>query len=103
MPGPDPRPRRVKGDEALDWGLVNKVVPPGQLLDEAKSWGRDAAALSPGAIRFLKAAFNAESAHIAGQGRLAFTGLEVFGKTPEAKEGRTAFAEKRTPDFSKYR
>ncbi len=95
--------RQYDAQQALDWGLVNKVVPPEQLLDEAKSWGRDAAALSPGAIRFLKAAFNAESAHIAGQGRLAFTGLEVFGKTPEAVEGRTAFAEKRTPDFSKYR
>jgi naphthoate synthase len=47
--------------------------------------------------------FNADSAQVAGQQRLAFEALEVFGKSEEANEGRTAFSEKRPPDFSPYR
>jgi naphthoate synthase len=82
---------------------VNKVVPKERLMNEARAWAAEAAALSPGALRFLKTSFNADSAQIAGQGRLAFEALEVFGKTAEAKEGRTAFAEKRPPNFRKPR
>jgi naphthoate synthase len=95
--------RQYDAQQALEWGLVNRVVPGESLMDEARAWAREAAALSPGALRFLKASFNADSAHIGGQGRLAFTGLESFGKSAEADEGRRAFVEKRTPDFSKYR
>jgi naphthoate synthase len=95
--------RQYDAQQALAWGLVNKVVPAERLLDEAREWGREAAALSPTALRFLKASFNAESAHVYGQGKLAFEGLDTFGKSAEAVEGRTAFAEKRQPDFSKYR
>jgi naphthoate synthase len=95
--------RQYDAQQALAWGLVNKVVPAERLLDEAREWGREAAALSPTALRFLKASFNAESAHVYGQGKLAFEGLETFSKSAEAVEGRTAFAEKRKPDFSKYR
>ncbi len=95
--------RQYDAAQALDWGLVNKVVPADRLLDEAKAWARDAAALSPTALRFLKASFNVDSAMHYGMGRLAFAGLEVFGKSGEASEGRTAFAEKRPPDFAKYR
>ena len=60
-------------------------------------------ALSPTALRFLKMSFNADSAQISGQQRLAFTGLEAFGKSEEAREGREAFAEKRSPDFNRFR
>ncbi len=95
--------RQYDAEQALAWGLVNKVVPRERLLDEARAWGRDAAALSPTALKFLKASFNVDSAMHHGLGRLAFAGLEVFGKHPEAVEGRSAFAEKRPPDFSKFR
>jgi naphthoate synthase len=95
--------RQYDAPQALEWGLVNKVVPPAQLLDEALAWGREAAALSPTALAFLKASFNADSAHIGGQGRIAFTGLESFGKSAEAEEGRRAFVEKRPADFSRFR
>jgi naphthoate synthase len=95
--------RQYDASQAERWGLVNKIVPGDQLLAEAKSWAQDAAALSPTALRFLKASFNIESMQAYGQGKLAFAGLEVFGKTAEAKEGREAFAEKRTPEFSKFR
>jgi naphthoate synthase len=95
--------RQYDAQQALAWGLVNKVVAADRLLDEARDWAREAAALSPTALAFLKASFNADSAHVGGQGRLAFTGLESFGKSEEAAEGRRAFAEKRAPDFSKFR
>ncbi len=95
--------RQYDATTAERWGLVNKVVPPEQLMDEARAWAREAAALSPTALGFLKAAFNAETAHVFGQGKLAFAGLEAFAKTEEAHEGHQAFAEKRPPDFSRFR
>jgi len=95
--------RQYDAQQALDWGLVNKVVPGERLLDEARAWGREVTALSPTALRFVKASFNADSAQSYGQGKLAFAGLDSFGKSEEAAEGRRAFAEKRAPDFSKYR
>jgi dihydroxynaphthoic acid synthetase len=95
--------RQYDAQQALAWGLVNKVVPGAELQGEARAWAREAAALSPSALRFLKASFNADTAHVGGQARLAFTGLEAFGKSAEAEEGRRAFAEKRPPDFSRFR
>ena len=95
--------RQYDAETALAWGLVNKIVPSERLLEEAKAWGRDTAALSPTAIRFLKAAFNADSDHIAGQGKLAFAGLDAFAPSAESEEGHRAFAEKRVPDFSRFR
>ena len=95
--------RQYDAETAERWGLVNKIVPGERLLEEAKSWGREVAALSPTAIRFLKSSFNADSDQIFGQGKLAFAGLDAFARTAEAEEGHSAFAEKRDPDFSKYR
>ena len=95
--------RQYDAETAERWGLVNKIVPAEQLLEEARSWGREVAALSPTAIRFLKTSFNADSDQIFGQGKLAFAGLDAFAHSEEAEEGHRAFAEKRDPDFSKYR
>jgi len=95
--------RQYDAETAERWGLVNKIVPGERLLEEAKSWGREVAALSPTAIRFLKTSFNADSDQIFGQGKLAFAGLDAVAKTEEAEEGHRAFTEKRDPDFSKYR
>jgi naphthoate synthase len=72
-------------------------------MDEARAWAAEVTALSPTTLRFLKMSFNADSAQVAGQQRLAFEALELLGKTAEAEEGRTAFTEKRPPDFSKFR
>jgi naphthoate synthase len=95
--------RQYDTKQALEGGLVNKVVAAVELLAEACAWGSEAAALSPTALKFLKASFNADSMQSYGQGKLAFAGLESFGKSEEASEGRRAFAEKRAPDFSKFR
>jgi naphthoate synthase len=95
--------RQYDAATALEWGLVNKVVPADELMAEARSWVHEIEALSPTALRFLKTSFNADSAQIAGQQRVAFTGLEAFSKSEEAHEGREAFAEKRSPDFDRFR
>jgi len=95
--------RQYDARTALEWGLVNKIVPREELLDEAKRWGQETAALSPTAIRFLKASFNADSDHVFGQGKLAFAGLDAFAHSEEAEEGHQAFNEKRPPDFGRFR
>ena len=85
------------------WGLVNRVVPKAELRAEVRRWADEMLAKSPTALKVLKHSFNADSEVIAGIGQLAFDSLELFVSTPEAREGVTAFNEKRAPDFSKYR
>jgi dihydroxynaphthoic acid synthetase len=90
-------------DTAERWGLVNRVVPPEELLPLAMEWGRKACALSPTALKTLKHSFNADTDHIVGIQSLAFDVLDLFVETDEAKEGARAFIEKRPPDFGPYR
>lgn len=85
------------------WGLVNEVVPASSLMDTALAWGRRIASYSPTALRFLKHSFNADTDHIGGLSHLAFDGLDLFAHSEEGMEGATAFAEKRSPDFSRFR
>lgn len=85
------------------WGLVNRVVPLEKLRDEVRSWADEMLEKSPTALRVLKHSFVADSESIAGIGALAFDSLGLYVRTPEAREGVTAFSEKRPPDFSKYR
>lgn len=88
--------------EALDMGLVNKVVPADLLLDEAGAWAREIADKSPTAIRFLKQSFNADTDHQAGLSNLSMSALDLFTASPEGLEGAAAFAEKRPPDFNRH-
>ena len=81
-------------------GLVNAVVPLEQLEAEGVRWAREVMQQSPTAIRCLKAAFNAETDGLAGLQELAGNATHLFYRTDEAKEGRNAFLEKRSPDFS---
>lgn len=94
--------RQYSAEEALDMGLVNKVVPLERLEEETVEWAREIVAKSPTAIRFLKAAFNADTDGLAGIQQLAGDATLLFYQTDEAKEGQRAFLEKRKPDFSKY-
>ena len=84
-------------------GLVNKVVPPEQLLSETEAWCRKIVAKSPTALRFLKASFNADTDHVYGIQALAHGATHLFYGTEEGKEGRESWKEKRDPDFSKFR
>jgi naphthoate synthase len=83
-------------------GLVNTVVPLARLEEETVQWGREIVEKSPTAIRFLKAAFIADTDGLAGLQQLAGDATLLFYLTEEAKEGRNAFLEKRKPDFSAF-
>ncbi len=94
--------RQYSAKEALDMGLVNTVVPLDQLEAEAVQWAREILEKSPTALRFLKAAFNADTDGLAGLQQLAGDATLLYYLSEEAKEGRNAFLEKRKPDFSKF-
>jgi naphthoate synthase len=94
--------RQYDAQEALDMGLVNKVVPLAQLEEETLQWCREILEKSPIALRFLKAAFNADTDGLAGIQDLAGDATMLYYMTEEGKEGKNAFLEKRKPDFSKF-
>ncbi len=94
--------RQYTAQEALEMGLVNKVVPFDELEAECVAWAGEMLALSPMALRFLKASFNADTDGLAGIQQLAGDATLLYYMSDEAKEGRDAFKEKREPDFSKY-
>ena len=94
--------RQYDAKQALDMGLVNTVVPVDQLEAETLKWCREMLALSPMALRFLKAAMNADCD---GQiGLLDFGGNAtlLYYLSEEAQEGRNAYVEKRKPDYKKF-
>jgi naphthoate synthase len=95
--------RQYNAEQAEAWGLVNKVVPADQLRAEVRSWADEILRLSPTTLKVLKQSMNTDTEHFAAIGQMAFSSLKLFEASAEAKEGITAFNEKRTPDFSAYR
>ena len=95
--------RQYSAEQAEAWGLVNKVVPADQLRAEVRSWADEILRLSPTALKVLKQSMNTDTEHFAAIGQVAFSSLKLFEDSAEAKEGITAFNEKRAPDFSAYR
>ncbi len=93
---------QYNAQEALDMGLVNKVVPLEMLEEETLNWCRKMLEKSPLALRMLKCAFNAELDGQAGIQELAGNATLLYYLSEEAKEGKNAFLEKRKPDFSKF-
>lgn len=89
-------------DEALQMGLVNKVVPHEELDAAVNEWTATLAVRSPTALALAKRSFNADSDNIRGISMLALNAVKLFYDTDESKEGVNAFTEKRTPDFHKY-
>jgi naphthoate synthase len=94
--------RFYDAQQALEMGLVNKVVPYEQLEEETIQWCREILANSPLAIRCLKAALNADCDGQAGLQELAGNATLLFYMTEEGQEGRNAFNEKRKPNFRKF-
>ncbi len=94
--------RRYDAQQALAMGLVNAVVPLDRLEEETVQWCREMLALSPFALRLLKASFNANEDGMAGIQQLAHDANLLFYMSEEGQEGRNAYVEKRPPDYSKF-
>ena len=94
--------REYSAAEALDMGLVNRVVELEELEEETVAWCREMLALSPFSLRLLKASFNAAEDGLAGIQQLAHDTNLLFYGSEEAQEGRDAYREKRRPDFAKF-
>lgn len=88
--------------QALQMGLVNAVVPLDRLEAVTVDWCRRILSRSPLALRLLKAGLNADTDGLAGIQQLAGDATLLYYMTEEAQEGRDAFRERRSPDFSKF-
>jgi naphthoate synthase len=94
--------RQYSAEEAREMGMVNTVVPLERLEEETVQWCREMLALSPFALRLLKASFNAAEDGLSGIQQLAHDANLLFYGSEEAKEGREAFKAKRKPDFAQF-
>jgi naphthoate synthase len=94
--------RQYGAEQAYDWGLVNEVVPIEDLEIATVGYAREMLALSPLALRMLKASHNAADDGLAGVQQLAGDATLLFYMSEEAQEGRDAFKNKRRPDFSRF-
>ena len=94
--------KQYSAQEALNMGLVNKVVPVSELEKEGVEWARQILQHSPMAIRLLKSAFNAELDGQAGIQELAGNATLLYYMSEEAQEGKKAYLEKRKPKFNKF-
>ncbi len=94
--------RQYDAAQALEWGLVNTVVPLADLESETVAWCRQMLTLSPLALRFIKTGFHAAEDGLAGIQALAGDATMLFYMSEEGQEGRNAFVEHRAPDFSTF-
>ena len=88
--------RLYEAQEALDMGLVNTVVPLGDLERETVAWCREMAALSPLSLRLLKSSFNATEDGLSGIQQLSHDATLLFYMTEEGQEGRNAYQQGRS-------
>ena len=94
--------RQYNAQEALEMGLVNTVVPVEQVEDEGVKWAQEILEKSPIALRFLKAGFNADLDGQTGIQVLAGDATMLYYMSEEGTEGKTAYLEKRKPNFRKF-
>ena len=94
--------KQYTAEEALDMGLVNKVVPYESLEQEGVEWAHKILEHSPLAIRCLKSSFNADIDGQQGIQELAGNATLLYYLTEEGEEGRKAWNDKRKPNFKKY-
>ena len=94
---------RISSAEALDWGLINMVVPDAELATATRKDALDIADRGAFALASIKATFNACLGGVSGLSRMAHDLLvKTYLKTDEAKELGAAFGEKRGPDTSRF-
>ena len=94
--------RQYNAKQALEMGLVNTVVPLEQLEEETLQWCHEMLRMSPVALRCIKASLNADCDGQAGLQELAGNATMLFYMSEEGQEGRNAYLEKRSPDFSRF-
>jgi naphthoate synthase len=94
--------RQYDARTALDWGLVNAVVPLHDLEVETVRWAKELLGHSPLALRLLKSGYHAGVDGLAGVQQLAGDATLLYYMGEEAQEGRDAYVEKRRPDFSRF-
>lgn len=95
--------RKLSAAEALDWGLINKVVPDDALREETRAWALSISERGPMALAGIKHAFLARHGGVGGLGRVSHDMLlKLYLKTEESQELSKAFGERRTPDPDKF-
>ena len=94
--------RQYDARTALEWGLVNAVVPLRELEQETVRWAKELLGHSPLALRLLKSGSHAGVDGLAGVQQLAGDATLLYYMSEEAQEGRDAYVEKRRPDFSRF-
>ena len=92
--------RRLTADEALGYGLVNRVVPLAELMPTAEAYAQKLCENGPLALRAVKElAIRSQSVPLEHGLRLEEAFQEFLRTTEDAKEGPRAFAEKRKPAY----
>ncbi len=94
--------RTYDAEEAHRMGMVNAVVPHASLEVVALDWAAAINAKSPTSVRMLKYAFNLADDGLVGQQLFAGEATRLAYMTEEAAEGREAFLERRSPDWSPF-
>ncbi len=94
--------RQYDAATALDWGLVNEVVPLADLERETVAWCRQMLSLSPMALRMIKGGLHAADDGLAGLQQFAGDATMLFYMSEEGQEGRNAFQEHRPPEFGRF-
>ena len=94
---------RYTAKEALEMGLVNKVVPADKLEEEVDKWCDEILEKSPGAIAGVKACFNAATTYMRGIETVSAQYLWKYYASEEAAHWKSAFWQKKKPDWQKFR
>jgi 2-ketocyclohexanecarboxyl-CoA hydrolase len=95
--------RRYSAQEALQMGLVNKVVPPDKLEEETDRWCDEILEKSPTMIAALKATFHTATAYMHGVENLGFQHLWKYYASDESAHWKQSFWEKKKPDWQSFR
>ncbi len=93
---------QYSAQEAMDMGMVNKVVPLADLEETTIHWCKTIMKRSPLAIRMIKRGLNAELDGQRGLMEFAGDATLLYYLTQEAQEGKKAFLEKRDPNFQQF-
>lgn len=94
---------KLSAREAQEWGLINQVVPDGELSAATRKMALEIADRGPLALAAIKGAFNARHGGVAGLSRVTHDLLlRGYLETEEHDELAKAFAERRNPDASRF-